>query len=315
MMDNKSYKPLPILTQKEAVNQANEKIKKAMLELHPGLLTRWTKVNASMGGCWRFGEITALHGASGSGKSYILNMIREDFCNKELNHFAKPYKILSFSFEMSAADELIRTYSSKLATSYSILTSSETKITEEYYNKIVETSKIVENDIIYYVETSGNREQIKATVEYFNNKFPEHQLIITFDHSLLAEYLDELSEVDLINRISRLALFFKKQYGAMVIILGQLNAEIEKVDRIVNVDLQYPKKSDIHGGKSIYMACDTVIVIHRPEKLQILQYGRERFPTKDLVAWHFLKGRMTGTEGMFRMKQAFSQGTLIYPYS
>jgi replicative DNA helicase len=314
-MDNKNYKILPILTQNEAIAQANEKIKKAMTEDYPGLLTRWSKVNASMGGCFRFNEITAIHGASGSGKSYILNMIREDFCDKQLNHFSKPFKILSFSFEMSAADELIRTYSSKMKTSYSKLVSTETKITEEYFNDIIETSKMIENDIIYYVETSGNREEIKKTVEKFNSMFPGHQLIITFDHSLLAEYLDEQNEVDLINRVSRLALFFKKQYGAMVIILGQLNAEIEKTDRIINADLHYPKKSDIHGGKSIYMACDTVIVIHRPEKLQIILYGRERFPTKDLVAWHFLKGRMTGTEGMFRMKQAFSEGTLIYPYS
>ena len=101
----------------------------------------------------------------------------------------------------------------------------------------------------------------------------------------------------------------------MVIILGQLNAEIEKTERIVNVDLHYPKKSDIHGGKSIYMAGDTIIIVHRPEKLGIHLYGPSKFPTKDLIAWHFLKGRLTGTEGMFRMKQAFSQGTLIYPYS
>jgi replicative DNA helicase len=118
-----------------------------MTEDYPGLLTRWSKVNASMGGCFRFNEITAIHGASGSGKSYILNMIREDFCDKQLNHFSKPFKILSFSFEMSAADELIRTYSSKMKTSYSKLVSTETKITEEYFNDIIETSKMIEKTI------------------------------------------------------------------------------------------------------------------------------------------------------------------------
>lgn len=314
-MDNKNSKILPILCQNDAVDQANEKIKRAMLDEHPGLLSRWDKLNKTMGGCFRFGEITAINGASGSGKSYILNMLREDFCNSDLNKFNRPFKILSFSFEMSAADELIRTYSSRLETSYSKLLSSEEKITQEYYQKVVAQSTNIKNDIIYYVETSGNREEIGRTVAHFNNQFPEHLLIITFDHSLLAEYLDEQNEVDLINRISRLSLFFKKQYGAMVLILGQLNTEIEKSERIQNADLHYPKKLDIHGGKSIYMASDTVIVIHRPEKLGINIYGPERFPAKDLVAWHFLKGRLTGSEGMFRMKQAFSRGTLIYPYS
>lgn len=314
-MDLKNFKTLPILSQNQAVAQANQKIKTAMLEEHPGLLSRWEKLNKTMGGCFRFSEITAINGASGSGKSYILNMLREDFCNKELNKFIRPFKILSFSFEMSAADELIRTYSSKLETSYSKLLSSEEKISEEYFQQVLNTSEFIKNDIVYYVETSGNREEIKKTVEAFNNQFPEHLLIITFDHSLLAEYLDEQNEVDLINRISRLALYFKKQYGAMVIILGQLNTEIEKSERIQNADLHYPKKLDIHGGKSIYMACDTVIVIHRPEKLGIHVYGPERFPAKDLVAWHFLKGRLTGAEGMFRMKQSFNKGTLIYPYT
>jgi replicative DNA helicase len=310
-----NYKILTTISQGEAIRQANEKIKKAMLEEHPGLLSRWPKLNDAVGGCFRFGEITAINGASGSGKSFILNMLREDFSNMELNHYPHKFKILSFSFEMSAADEMIRTFSSRLKTSYSTLLSSKQKITQEYYEQIVQTSESVNNDIIYYVETSGHREQIKQTVENFHNCYPKHELIITFDHSLLAEYLDEQNEVDLINRISRLALYLKKTYGAMVIILGQLNTEIEKSERILNADLHYPRKLDIHSGKSIYMACDTVIAIHRPEKLGIKIYGPDRFPTKDLVAWHFLKSRLTGTEGLIRMKQAFNEGTLIYPYS
>lgn len=312
---NKNYKALPILTQAKAVEQANRKIRSAMLEQYPGLLCRWEKINKAVGGCFRFGEITSINGSSGSGKSYVLNMLREDFCNKTINKFNKPFKILSFSFEMSAADEIIRTYSSKIGTSYSSLMSADEKITEDQFTKILKVSEDSKNDIIHYVETSGNREEIKKTVEEFNDEFYEHQLIITFDHSLLAEYLDELSEVDLINRIARLALYLKKQYGAMIIILGQLNTEIEKIESIQNVELHYPRKLCIHGGKSIYMACDTVIVIHRPEKLGIMSYGVDRYPTKDLVAWHFLKGRLTGTEGMLRMKQAFEKGTLIYPYS
>ena len=202
-MDNKNYKSLPILTQNQAIAQANEKIKKAMLEKHPGLLTRWPKVNASMGGCWRFGEITALHGASGSGKSYILNMIREDFCNKELNHFAKPYKILSFSFEMSAADELIRTYSSKLATSYSVLTSSETKITEDYYNKIkadllIEKYKY-ENESIFDVNLDYRINEISEKEKRLNENYTKFIYSLKTDNGYLEienVYVDDGHDFD-----------------------------------------------------------------------------------------------------------------------
>jgi len=124
------------------------------------------------------------------------------------------------------------------------------------------------------------------------------------------EYLDEVSEVDLINRMSRLALMLKKTYGAMVIVLGQMNDKIEAPERIKTPQLQYPKKTDIHGGKSIYMIGDSVIIINRPELLHIEKYGPRFYPTKDLVVWHFLKSRLNGTEGVIRMKQDFAHGTL-----
>jgi hypothetical protein len=65
------------------------------------------------------------------------------------------------------------------------------------------------------------------------------------------EYLDEKSEVELINQISRTALIMKKKYGAMIILLGQLNDKIEQPERLKTPQLQYPKKTDIHGGKSV----------------------------------------------------------------
>ena len=124
------------------------------------------------------------------------------------------------------------------------------------------------------------------------------------------EYLDEISEVDLINKMSRLSLVLKKKYRAMVILLGQLNDKLEQPDRIKLPQLQYPKKTDLHGGKSVYMISDSVVVVHRPELLHITNYGMKHFPTKDLVAWHILKSRLNGTEGLIRMKQDFAHGTL-----
>jgi hypothetical protein len=42
--------------------------------------------------------------------------------------------------------------------------SSNRKINKAYYELIKETSQKVDNDIIHYVESTGNREQILATV-------------------------------------------------------------------------------------------------------------------------------------------------------
>lgn len=305
---------LPIVSQSEAIARANIKIEEAMNTKYPGLISRWSKVNDGLGGSFRFKEITYIAGASGSGKSYILNMLREDFAG-ELNHpYPNKFKILAFTFEMGADDEIIRTYSSYLKTSYSNLISSYKKISREYYELIEKTSKNVDNDIIYYVEVPGNRDQIFKTIDSFKKRFPDHRLVVTLDHTLLMEYLSEVGEVELVANVARLALLIKKRYGAMVIMLGQLNDKIEQPDRIRNPLLHYPKKTDIHGSKSIYMAADTIIIVHRPELLQIEKYGMHEYCAEGLIAWHFLKSRLHGKEGLIRMRQDFERGNLIYPY-
>jgi replicative DNA helicase len=163
-MEAKNSSVLKITSQAEAIERANRKILTAMKVKYHGLITRWNPLNYVVGGSFRFGELTYILGASGSGKSYFLNMIRDDFVNDINKNYPYPFKILAFTFEMGADDEVIRSYSTELKTSYSDLMSSHSKITEEYFTKVKETSKKFENDIIYYVESTGNRNEILATV-------------------------------------------------------------------------------------------------------------------------------------------------------
>jgi len=158
------YKSLRFVSQEDAIKRANKKIYDAMITKYPGLVCRWDKVNKALGGSFRFGEITYIVGPSGSGKSFVLNMLREDFAGELNNNYPNKFKVLAFSWEMGAEDEVIRSYSSKLKTSYSKLVSANQKITKEYYDIIKKTSEKVSNDKIYYVETTGNREQILSTV-------------------------------------------------------------------------------------------------------------------------------------------------------
>jgi len=163
-MEKLNYKGLKLISQSEAIKRANAKIKRSMYDMHPGMISRWPKLNYAVGGAFRFGQTFYILGPSGSGKSYLLNMLRTDFVSKINEDYPDDYKILSFSFEMSADDEIIRTYSGRLGDSYGNLISSNKKINKAYYDKIVETSKEVDNDKIFYVETTGNRQQILDTV-------------------------------------------------------------------------------------------------------------------------------------------------------
>jgi len=306
---------LPIIPQHVAIKKANEKIYEYMTTENLGLKSRWNKLDEGMGGAWYFEQITNISSSSGSGKSMFLNLLRSDFVNKKINEkLADNIKVLTFTFEMSAVDELIRSYGAKLKTSYSELISAYKKITKERYAFIEDQSKYLNNKNLFYVEASGNTKVMMDTVDKFINKFPNSKLIIMLDHSLLVKYLSEKSEVELMVSVARFALDLKKKYKAMVILLSQLNSDIERSERITNPILQYPIKSDLFSSKQIFHIVDNQIIIHRPELLQISEYGINRFPTDKLVAMHIIKSRFAGKLGVIRFRQDFDHSNLIYPY-
>lgn len=317
-----SKKPLEIKTRKQSIKEALGKIKESMYEEYPGLRCRWDSVNNAMGKVFRFGEIISTCGLSGSGKSFFINMIREDFANPELNEHImekKPFKILAFSLEMASADEVLRTLSSEMKVSYSDLLSMKERITEDFFNQIRETAKRINNDIIHYVEDPGDPQQILDTIHDFTmNKFPDHNIVVTIDHTLLVEMIGD-NENKLISDVMRVCRLAKKRYGALMMPVGQLRDDIEKPERVNPQDpnQHYPKRWDIYGSRKIYMDSDGLMVIHRPNRLGIQEYGPKKYPCtfgdgSDLVALHVLKGRLTGIEGIIRFKNKFSQGTMEY---
>ena len=67
--------------------------------------------------------------------------------------------------------------------------------------------------------------------------------------------------------------------------------EIQSSERMVNPSMHFPMRKDVFGGDSLFQASDYVIVIHRPELLQLEMYGPKNWPVKDLIYMHFLKVR------------------------
>lgn len=310
---------LNVKSRTQAEKEAIEKIQESKQEEYPGLLTRWTSINNAVGKVWRFGQIVNLSGLSGSGKSFIENMIREDFASPELNQHMmdkKPYKILNLSFEMSSADQIIRTLSSYMSVSYNTLLSYYGRISEDFFQEVRKKAYEIDTDMMYYVEDPGNWKQILDTVDDFTmNKFPGHNIVVTLDHTLLAELTDNESENKLITDVMRVARLIKKRYGALVIIVGQLRDDIERPDRTNDAGQHYPRRWDIYGSKKVYMDSDIVMISHRPSRLGINYYGPQEHPTQfddesDLVAMHVIKGRLTGIEGLMRFKNKFSEGTM-----
>jgi replicative DNA helicase len=83
-----------------------------------------------------------------------------------------------------------------------------------------------------------------------------------------------------------------KKYGKNTIIqVSQMNREIEDKERINNPILHYPVRRDLSASDSMFQASDYVIVLHRPELLNIKAYGRYNKPVKNRIYMHFLKVR------------------------
>jgi replicative DNA helicase len=277
------------------------------------LRTRWKSINKRMLGGFRYSTLNLLAGASGHGKSYILNMLHQDFCNPELNGEMMekyPYKILHFNFEMSSSDEVLRTVSGMEQISYGTLLSAEEQLEDEAYDRVRMSMEKIKSNQIYYVEKPGNRLEILETIRAFQNKFPDHRMVITLDHTLLVEYLDEKDEVKLLSELGKMFLQIRKDYGSCNILLGQLNDKIEDPRRLQIPSMQYPSKTDLHGSKQLYHACDSVMVIHRPEMLNLDFYGPNQYPTRDLMAFHLIKMRK-GQPGFTRLKSDLANGRIV----
>lgn len=337
-------KLLPIKPISEAVEEAKYLINLERSGQITGLYTRWRGINRAFMKYARFSTVTMMAGASGSGKSAILNMFEDDFTNPELNptfllkyntknnswdwdgEFIKEPKVhvLAFKYEMDAADEVLRTLSGRVSQSYSKLLSSEkigrpTISEQESYNKVSDEEFLdyshhldkMKDRPISYIETAGNLEQLYATCIEFKKNNPSLKLVITLDHTLLSQKLSEKDDLELTSHSAHTAIRLRKAINANVIFISQLNGEIEKPIRRDNPALHYPVKTDIHCGNQIYWACDNVLIYHRPEKLDIEVYGKGKKAviSKDLVHCAWIKSRKN-FGGNLWFKQEFNKGSM-----
>ena len=260
------------------------------------LKTPWKKMNmATMNGL-EWGSINVIGGMSGSGKTAILNELETGLFDQNPN---EDFVVLSFNFEMLARRLVGRKISKKLGRSVKQLYSAdfespeynltrEDYITAEAYCRD-ELSKFP----IYYVDLSGNVNQIVSTITDFalNGLGRGKSIVVTLDHSLLVKQLKGQDERQALYALGAAFNDLKKKLPVIFVIVSQLNRSIESVERIENVDLHYPQKSDVFGADALYQYSDLFMITHRPEMLNIALYGPNKLPVEGYVYWHFIKTR------------------------
>ena len=292
-----------------AANEAVEYIRERKNHQIQSLKTRWNKFNTHCMGGIEPNTIYTIVGISGSGKSSFVNTLENDLIDLNSD---QDVIVLNFSFEMLSSRQVGRKLSSKLRLTTAELYSANNDLDNESLAKVEETSQQIKSYPIYYVDTPGTVEDIASTIDYFyENKAKGKKFIVILDHTLLVEGQSRESALQVISDLQKLFIKVKKLPNTTVIQLSQMNRNIETPDRINNPSMHYPMRSDISSADTIFHASDYVICIHRPELLNIQQYGPNRLLVKNKVYLHILKNRDAGECAILEFDNDLKYNNLI----
>lgn len=256
------------------------------------LKTRWEKFNKQCMGGIEPNTVYTIAGISGSGKSSIVNSLTTDLI--DLNP-TEDVIILNFSLEMVGFRQVGRTLSNKLRKTTSTLYSSETDLDDKTFREVIIVSNQLKKYPIYFLDDPCTPTQVKDVITSFYNQYVKGQnkhFIITYDHTLLTKQVGSVLETTA--ELERVFIQAKKLPMTSVIQIAQMNRNIESSERINNPSAHYPMRSDLSSSDAMFQASDYVLVMHRPEILNIQEYGPNRLPTANKVYMHILKNRDAG---------------------
>lgn len=273
------------------------------------LKTRWNKFNKQCMGGIEPNTVYTIAGISGSGKSSMANTIQTDLIDYNPE---EEVIVLTFSLEMVGFRQIGRTLSNKLRQTTSTLYSSEISLNEELYKKVVDVSNSLKEYPIYFVDNPCTPMQVEQIIKSFYEQYVKDtnkHFVIIYDHALLTKQVGTTLET--IAELERVFIQIKKLPLTSVIQITQMNRNIESSERINNPSSHYPIRSDLSSSDSIFFASDYVIVLHRPEILNIQEYGPLHLPTANKVYLHILKNRDAGKPCILEFENDLAYNNLI----
>jgi len=282
-----NVRPMSVVAQ-ETINYIRGRKERNIISLK----TRWAKFNKQCMGGIEPNIVMTIAGISGSGKSSFANLLSTDII--DLNP-TEDVIILNFSLEMVGFRQVGRTLSNKLRKTTSTLYSSETSLDDATMGQIVKVCNQLKEYPIYFVDSPTTPMQAQEIIYSFYNthvKGTKKHFVILYDHALLTKPIG--SQLETIAELERVFIQVKKLPLTSVIQLTQMNRNIEAPERINNPLSHYPMRSDLSTSDAIFQASDYVLVIHRPEILNINEYGPNHLPTQNKVYIHVLKNRDAG---------------------
>lgn len=299
-----NVRPMSVVAQ-EAINYIAGRREHNIVSLK----TRWEKFNKQCMGGIEPNTVYTIAGISGTGKSSLVNCLVTDII--DLNP-TEDIVVLNFSLEMVGFRQVGRTLSNKLRKTTSTLYSSETDLDDETFRKVIAVSNRLKEYPIYFVDNPGTPMQVEQTIKDFYNQYVKNtgkHFVIVYDHTLLTKQVGSVIETT--SELERVFIQAKKYPFTSVIQIAQMNRNIESSERINNPLSHYPMRSDLSSSDAMFQASDYVLVMHRPEILNIQEYGVNRLPTNNKVYMHILKNRDAGKPCILEFENDLMYNNLI----
>ena len=299
-----NIRPMSVVAQ-EAINYIRGRREHNIVSLK----TRWEKFNKQCMGGIEPNTVYTIAGISGTGKSSWVNSLTTDII--DLNP-TEDIVILNFSLEMVGFRQVGRTLSSKLRKTTSDLYSSEKDLDDETFKRVIAVSNQLKEYPIYFVDNPGTPSEVEKTIKNFYETYvkgSKKHFIIVYDHTLLTKQVGSVIETT--SELERVFIQAKKYPMTSVIQIAQMNRNIESSERINNPSSHYPMRSDLSSSDAMFQASDYVLVMHRPEILNIQEYGPNRLPTQNKVYMHMLKNRDAGKPCILEFENDLMYNNLI----
>lgn len=231
--------------------------------------TPWRFLNEKLLDGIEWNTICLIAARSGIGKSHFVEQLaREGYAlNPE-----DDYCVLNFNFEMPSM--MIQ---SRNLTGYTghnlrkIFSTQGNEVTDEEFTLYKEqlSNHLVNKDIYYVDFPKTTQEYIKICKIVYS--IVQKPILVISDHTTLFKTTSEdTSYKILMENIAKGAVEIKKTIPKSIqLFVSQLNREIESVERRQpKSPLNYPDKSCIREGDGLYNACDLVMILNSPAKLQ-----------------------------------------------
>lgn len=234
-------------------------------EISP-IKTNYNFVNYSMLNGLHQSDIITVAGASGGGKTTFVGELQEGICRLNSN-----VKVLDFTFEYLARKKVTRFAAKKYKRTMKNIYTKDTDIPDFEWLKAYP---------IYFVENPCTVARMAEIIDGFCNKFHNYVTFVCIDHSLLLKRSSGDSERDSLIALANGINQMKKQYPIISCIVSQLNDGIDDPVRTSQPSGQYPRKSDIFGGRALFHVSDLMTVLMNPIKMNLKTktYGVHQLP-------------------------------------